>query len=123
MIDDDVNFDPGLWFLAMDGDEIAGLCLCSGRTTEDPEMGWVRILAVRRPWRRRGLGLALLGIAFETCRRKGCRRVGLSVDANSLTGATALYEKAGMHVLSINHTYQKELRAGDELSAQAIAQS
>lgn len=123
MIDDDPHFDPHLWYLAMDGDEIAGLCLCKSKATEDPDMGWIRVLAVRRPWRRQGLGLALLQLAFGGLYRKGRKRAGLSVDADSLTGATRLYEKAGMHIHTTTHTYQKELRAGKELSTQKIEES
>ena len=122
-IDDDPHFDAELWFLAMDGDEIAGLCLCSNHVIEDPEMGWITTLGVRRPWRRRGLGLALLHHAFAELHRRGKQRVGLSVDAESLTGATRLYEKAGMHVDRVRHTYQKELRAGEDFTTQASTQS
>jgi len=97
------NLDPTLWFLAMDGDEIAGTALCF------PELdgGWVRNLAVRRPWRRQGLGLALLLQAFGEFYRRGQRSVGLGVDASNLTGATRLYERAGMSVSKQFDLYQK----------------
>ncbi|MBD0348483.1 MAG: hypothetical protein ICV59_04960, partial [Thermoleophilia bacterium] len=48
------HFDPALWFIAYDGDEIAGFSLCRPRESGDPDMGWVSVLGVRRPWRRRG---------------------------------------------------------------------
>jgi hypothetical protein len=44
---------------------------------------------------------------------------GDKVDSQNLTGATRLYERAGMHVARIHITYEKELRAGIELSTQA----
>jgi hypothetical protein len=44
----------------------------------------------------------------------------LVIDADSLTGATRLYEKAGMRVARQIATYKKELRAGEELGTQAI---
>jgi mycothiol synthase len=119
-IDEDPDFDPDLWFLAMDGDEIAGLCTCWPKITDDPEMGWVGVLGVRRPWRRRGLALAMLHHTFREFERRGQRRVGLGVDASSLTGATRLYEKAGMHVARESYTYEKELRAGEDLSTQTL---
>ena len=53
-------FDPSIWFLACDGDEMAGLCLCRPEETGEPDMGWVSVLGVRPRWRRRGLALALL---------------------------------------------------------------
>lgn len=119
-IDDNPDFDPDLWYLAMDGDEIAGLCLCDRKLVEDPEMGWVSTLCVRRPWRRQGIALALLHHCFGEFYRRGQRRVGLGVDADSLTGATRLYEKAGMHAAREFVTYEKELRSGEDLSTQRL---
>lgn len=114
------NYDPSLWFLAMDGEEIAGISLCEQTTVEDPTMGWVNILAVRRPWRRRGVGLALLHHSFGELYRRGQRRVGLGVDASSLTGATRLYERAGMHVARQYDSYEKELRPGIDRRTQSV---
>jgi len=119
-IDNDPDHDPSLWFLAMDGEEIAGMSLCRPRMVEDPGMGWVDSLGVRRPWRRRGLALALLHRGFGELYRRGKRKVGLGVDAQSLTGATRLYEKAGMHVDRQYATYEKELRPGEDLSTQSV---
>ena len=110
------NFDPSLWFLAMDGDTIAALNLCADESGE----GWVNDLAVLRPWRRRGLGLALLQHAFRELYARGLHTVYLNVDAQSLTGATRLYTRAGMHVARTSNTYEKELRAGKELSTQFL---
>lgn len=119
-IDEDPDFDPNLWFLAVDGDEIAGVCLCHKKVVEDPKMGWVNSLGVRRPWRRRGLALALLHHAFGVFYRRGKKRVGLGVDATSLTGATRLYEKAGMHIQRESASYEKVLREGCDLSTQTV---
>lgn len=88
------QFDPSLWFLALDGDEVAGVALCEML----PDRAWVNELGVRRPWRRRGLGGTLLRHAFGEFYRRGARLAALGVDAESLTGATRLYERAGMHV-------------------------
>lgn len=38
------GYDPRLWFVAVEGDEIAGICICR---REDPESGWVNKLGVR----------------------------------------------------------------------------
>jgi GNAT superfamily N-acetyltransferase len=101
-------FDPGLWFLAEGGGEAAGIAICHGRP-EAPDLGWVGILGVRRPWRRRGLGRALLLHAFEEFRGRGLARAGLGVDAESLTGAHRLYENVGMHVAARSNFYEKPL--------------
>jgi ribosomal protein S18 acetylase RimI-like enzyme len=66
---------------------------------------------VRRSGRGRGIGLALLLTAFGEFRRRGIPRASLSVDAESETGATRLYERAGMHVAYAWEFWEKELRA------------
>ncbi|HEY8172553.1 MAG TPA: GNAT family N-acetyltransferase [Dehalococcoidia bacterium] len=111
------QFDPSLWFLATDGKEIAAIALCANFL----EMGWVNTLGVRRPWRKTGLGLALLHHAFGEFHARQRNRIGLGVDAQSLTGATRLYERAGMHEYRRYALYRKELRAGVDLGVQAIA--
>jgi mycothiol synthase len=116
------DFDPTLWFLAMDGEQIAGICLCRMTTHDDPQMGWVSVLAVRKPWRQRGLGLALLYNAFAEFKRRGKSKAGLGVDAENLTGATRLYQRAGMRSDPNRQfsLYEKELRPGIELATQAL---
>jgi mycothiol synthase len=119
-MNNDPDYDPALWFVALDGEEIAGISLCDFKSHEDPKMGWVGTLGVRRPWRRRGLGVALLQHSFRELYERGQKKVGLGVDAASLTGATRLYERAGMHVARQYDTYEKELRPGRDLSTQAV---
>jgi mycothiol synthase len=110
------DFDPTLWFIAREGAEVAGgsLCLCENH------WGWVNTLGVVRPWRQRGLGMALLQYSFGEFYRRGLRRAGLSVDSQNLTGAVRLYYRAGMHVARETITYEKELRAGVEVSTQTL---
>jgi len=117
------DFDPSLWFLAMDGDQIAGAALCwAVPDLGDTGLGWVGQLWVRRPWRKRGLGLALLQHAFGEFYQRGYRRIVLGVDSTSLTGATRLYERAGMRVVQQWDTYQRELRPGIEYTTSALAE-
>ena len=66
-------------------------------------------LAVRPSSRRAGLGLALLGSGFAALWRRGHTRVGLEVDSENETGATRLYENAGMKVTRRYATYEKVL--------------
>jgi mycothiol synthase len=91
------SYDPALWFLAMAGEELAGFSICRSDPV-DPQAGYVNLLGVRRAWRRRGLGEALLLRSFKTFRERGLTRGTLGVDASSVTGATRLYERAGMRV-------------------------
>lgn len=112
--------DPSLWYVAWDGNQPAGMTLNYATTEDDPEMGWVHTIGVRRPWRKRGLGLALLQTAFRALYTRGKTRAGLGVDADSLTGATRLYERAGMYVERKFLGYELELRPGKKLSKQAL---
>jgi ribosomal protein S18 acetylase RimI-like enzyme len=112
------GFDPSLWFLAEEEGEAAGIALCYPSMTTDPAAGHVMLLGVRRAWRQRGLGLALLQHSFVELYQRGCQRVGLSVDASNLTGATRLYEKAGMSVKERYDLFDKVLREGEDLVKQ-----
>jgi mycothiol synthase len=89
------TFEPSLWFLALNNDELAGFSICT-KDTNDPAAGHVELLGVRRPWRRHGLGQALLLHSFQAFRERGWTRGTLGVDASSPTGATRLYERVGM---------------------------
>ena len=103
------TFDATLWWVAVDEDEIAGIAMCEHK--RDPDQGWVDALGVRPAYRRRGIAEALLKTAFAEFFRRGERKVGLGVDAESPTGATRLYERAGMRTLWHATVWEKELRA------------
>jgi mycothiol synthase len=115
--------EPELWILAMDGEQIAGMALCSSQRAGQPDLGWISTLGVRRPWRRRGLALAILHHAFRLLAARGIARAGLGVDAQSLTGATRLYEKAGMRVVRENLEYELLVRDGRDLRTLSLEPS
>jgi mycothiol synthase len=102
-------FDPGLWFVAREGDVVVGAACCRASSPRSEDTAIVMELAVRRPWRRRGVALALLHSAFGEFQRRGIPRAELNVDAESPTGATRLYEAAGMHVAFSWETWEKQL--------------
>jgi len=102
--------DPAAtWRMARDGDQIAGVAISRAFGGWDG-MGWLSVLGVRRAWRRRGLGDALLRATFAAFRARGFTRVGLGVDASSLTNAVALYERAGMRVYHRRDVYRRVVR-------------
>lgn len=113
-------YDPSLWFLAVEGDEIVGICLCRKWTYEDRDAGYISSLGVRRPWRRKGIATALLHHAFDEFYQRGKSKVDLGVDAENLTGALDLYRKAGMYVYRQYDMYEKELRPGKEISVTGL---
>jgi ribosomal protein S18 acetylase RimI-like enzyme len=111
------HFDPSLWFIAYQGEQMVGGAFCY----LEEQRGWVDDLAVLRAARGQGLGMALLLHAFGEFYRRGLRKAGLGVDSQNLTGALRLYQRAGMHRVQENVSYEKELRAGVELSTRTLA--
>jgi mycothiol synthase len=90
------SYDPAWWLLATSEGQPAGALI--GRVWDD--RGWVDYLGVLPPCRGRGIGAALLRRSFAAFAGHGVRRVILNVDAENTTGATALYERAGMRVIN-----------------------
>ncbi len=105
------RFDPELFVAIWDGEEVAGFSLNYDKRMGD--WGWIGTLGVRPAWRRRGLGLALLHESFRRFARRGESTAALGVDSENPTGATRLYERAGMRELWRADVWQKELRAGE----------
>jgi GNAT superfamily N-acetyltransferase len=99
------NYDPSLWSVVRVGDETAAVV----RNEARPPAGYVGALGVRRAWRGRGYGRALLLHSFREFRRRGMTRAFLGVDATNETGATQLYESVGMHVEQENVVWEKVL--------------
>lgn len=90
------SYDPTLWLLARDGSLPVGALTASA----GDDVGWVDYLAVLGSHRGRGVGSALLRRAFATFAARGLGRVRLNVDAENVTGATAVYERVGMRVVN-----------------------
>jgi mycothiol synthase len=106
------KFDPTLWHLAEVDGQLAGFALCLIGKAGGDDSGWVSLLGVRREFRGRGVGLALLQHAFADFFRRGYRTVSLGVDRGSLTGADRFYLRAGMREVKRLFVYEKELRGG-----------
>jgi mycothiol synthase len=98
--------DTSLWFVARDDDAIAGTIRCDAQRFGG---GFVGALSVRKPWRGRGVGMALLRHAFAEFHRRGAPHVSLGVDAQNESGATRLYERGGMRVVSEDVLFEKAL--------------
>jgi ribosomal protein S18 acetylase RimI-like enzyme len=104
------DFDPALWLLAWDGDEVAGALLGEPQSGEYPEFGYIAELGVRREYRRRGIAEALLRTSFAEFHARGVGGVSLHVDTDSITGATRVYERSGMTPHPRFARWEKELR-------------
>jgi mycothiol synthase len=93
-------FRPEYWFLACDGSSLAGCALGYGF----PEAGWLATLAVRSPYRERGLALSLLQHCFAEFYRSGHPALELGLDG---TAATRVYERAGMRIVRKQVVFEK----------------
>ncbi|MGN6379769.1 MAG: GNAT family N-acetyltransferase [Gaiellales bacterium] len=108
------HFFPDLWLLAWDGDRLAGVLIALPTAAQEPTHGYVGSLGVRRAFRGRGIGEALLRACFVRFAKRGCKGALLHVDSDSLTGANRLYERVGMRAIPQFATWEKELVAGRE---------
>lgn len=117
-ISSDKLFDAQDFFLAIEDatGEIVGISLTRSEEWGTPEHAYVLNLGVRPAYRKKGLGLALLHHTFNAYWERGRSKVALHVDADSITGATRLYAKAGMHEDKKWVSYEKVLRDGVELA-------
>jgi mycothiol synthase len=102
--------DPALCGVALDGDEVVGGLFA--RLVEGT--GWIDMIAIRRPWRGRGLAKAMLLQWFGVLRARGARSVMLNVDPENATGAPRLYERVGMRVHREWRLFEKPLVARED---------
>ncbi len=109
----DPTFDPSLWQVAWDGDQVAGMVLNYVDAEENREYnrnrGHTETICVRRPWRRRGLARALLAKSLRVLQGRGLEEAALSVDAENPSGALRLYTSMGFIVDKQTAIYRKPL--------------
>ena len=111
------DYRPELWYIAWDveKDEPAGVCLneiaAEHIARVGRQEGWVDVLAVRRPYRKRGLGRALLLTGMKALQEDGMQWAMLGVDTENLTGALRLYEGVGFRPAKRSAAFRKVMRS------------
>lgn len=98
-------FDPTLWRVAIEGEEMVGAIL----VFDVGQTGYLSTLGIRSEARGRGIGPALLAAAFGALRDRGQMRVVVSLDADSEPGLLTLYEAAGMRLHERHDCFSKTL--------------
>ena len=98
------TFNPDLWFLAVKDNEIIGTCLCFKQS----DIGWIRQLAVKKPYRKLGIGRALLQRSFQAFKALGLPKAGLAVESEN-PKAVDFYQSAGMFKAVHLDEYVKEV--------------
>ena len=112
------DVDPSLWRVAWDADsnQIAGVSITiiheAANAVHMRLRGEVAELSVRRPWRKRGLGRALLIASLRALRERGQTEASIGVDSENPSGALRLYESAGFqiieHAMVFNKAFERE---------------
>ena len=107
------TFNPDLWQIAWDGDEVAGGVLNYVDEAEnkehDRQRGYTETIFVRRPWRRRGVAKALITRSFQVLKDAGMEDAALSVDGQNPNGALQLYRSLGFKEVKRGVTFRKPL--------------
>ncbi len=98
------GFDPALWQVAWQGDQVAGVALCE---INKRGVGEIAELSVRKPWRGQGLARALLVHAVMALKARDPRHIRIFTDTDDALGARTLYQSAGFRVLTEYIRYQK----------------
>lgn len=98
------NLDPRLWVVVWDGDQIAGAAI---NVIHQGTWGETDDLFVRRPWRKQGVGRALLLSCLHLFKARGLTTAGLGVDAENGSGALGLYENLGYRPYQRVVSYRK----------------
>lgn len=75
VIDKKVAFNDGLFFVALDNDNVAGTVMAG----YDGHRGWIYSIAVSPVWQKSGLGSALLSFAEKRLAEKGCMKINLQI--------------------------------------------
>jgi mycothiol synthase len=107
------TFQPELWQVAWDGDQVAGMVLNFIRHDENEEYGrqrgYTEPICVRRPWRRRGLARALIARSFSLLKKQCMTEAALGVDTENPSGALHLYESMGFRPVRRDSIYRKPM--------------
>ncbi|MFN2145865.1 MAG: GNAT family N-acetyltransferase [Anaerolineales bacterium] len=106
-------FQPELWKVAWDGDQIVGM-VCNFINHDDNEAfnrkrGYTENISVRRPWRRQGAARSLLTQSIQMFIEMGMEETALGVDTQNLSGALDLYQSVGYVEDKRFITYRKPL--------------
>lgn len=100
------DLDPSLWLVAWDGDQVAGAAI---NVIHGDNWGETDDLFVRRPWRRQGLGRALLIGSLHLFKARGLSAAGLGVEAENVSGALDLYQSVGFRPYQRVVSYRKPM--------------
>ena len=107
----DPDYDPSLWRVAWQGDQVVGMVLSFIDKDQNEiygrERGYTENICVRRAWRKQGVAKALIALSLIALKEHGMTEAGLGVDAENTSGALHLYESMGYRVVKRSTIYRK----------------
>lgn len=110
---DSPDFDPSLWVMAWEGDEVVGGVVNTIYRAENEALGlkrgWLDSVFTRRAWRKRGVASALIARSLHVLAERGVEVAALGVDADNPSGALRLYESFGFAVTERGNAWRKPL--------------
>lgn len=109
------TYNPLLWKVAWDGDEVVSTVLNFVNEKENAEYdrkrGYTEAICVRKAWRGRGIAKALITESMKMHKAMGMAETAHGVDAQNPTGALQLYEGLGYRPVKTDYTFRKPLRS------------
>ena len=102
-------FQPHLWKVAWDGEQVVGIVQNfldeEENTTYNRKRGYTENISVLRPWRGKGVAGALIAESIRMFRNMGMDHTHLSVDSENFSGALKLYQNLGYAVIEDETSY------------------
>jgi ribosomal protein S18 acetylase RimI-like enzyme len=99
------DLDTSLWVVAWDDNQIAGHVI----STSDEAGAHTPWVAIRRPWRRQGLGKALMTRMLQRCQERGIQQADIGTRAENPGKSLHLYESVGYQIVSRHPRYRKPM--------------
>lgn len=108
------NSNLDLWQIAWEKDQIVGAVMNYVDEQENElfnhRRGYTENIIVRKPWRGRGIGKAMVVKSMKMFRDMGFDQTALGVDTESATGAIHLYKSLGYEVVGSTTIYRKAIK-------------
>ncbi len=110
---DSPDYDPSLWRVAWQEDQVAGMVLSYIDKDQNEiygrKRGYTENICVRRSWRKLGVAKALIAFSLSALKERGMTEAGLGVDAENISGALNLYKYMGYQVVKRSTIYRKTI--------------
>ena len=107
------EFQPEIWKVAWDGDQMASVIHNFIDHKENKEYqrkrGYTEGICTHRPWRKMGLARSLLVQSMQMFKEMGMTETALSVDSENISGAFRLYEGVGYRKVMQQIYYRKAM--------------